>query len=129
RLIELGVAIFVIVVQPYRYRRVSSPLQRQQTKWAVYGATAGILVFLAWYVPPLAFPPLSQTGSFYSVFFNPVFTFLTLVFPICIGFAILRYRLWDIDILINRTLVYGTLTATLALVYFGLVIGLQSLLH
>lgn len=127
--VELGLAVFVVVVQLYRYRRVSSPVQCQQTKWAVYGATAAIGVFLAWYLPPLIFPVLSLPGSLYSLIFNPIFTLLTLVFPLCIGFAILRYRLWDIDVLINRTLVYGTFTGTLALIYFGLIVGLQYLLR
>jgi hypothetical protein len=50
-----------------------------------------------------------------------------LLIPLSIGFSILRYRLYDIDVLINRTLVYGSLTALLALLYFGLIFALQSL--
>jgi hypothetical protein len=52
---------------------------------------------------------------------------LLLLFPLSLGFAILRYRLWDIGVLLNRTLVYGALTVTLGLIYAGLVIGLQAL--
>jgi len=54
---------------------------------------------------------------------------LLLVFPVSIGFAILRNRLWEIDRLISRTLVYGTVTILLGLIYAGLVIGFQALLR
>ncbi len=75
------------------------------------------------------FPALVEPSSLYPVAFNMVSTFLLLFVPLSFGFAMLRSRLWEIDVLINRTLVYGTLTASLALVYVGLVIGLQALLR
>jgi hypothetical protein len=49
--------------------------------------------------------------------------------PVAIGFAVLKYRLYDIDLLINRTLVYGALTATLVAVYVGSIVMLQGLLR
>jgi hypothetical protein len=64
-----------------------------------------------------------------QLLFPTITLFSSALFYLGLGFAILRYRLWDIDAIINRTLVYGSLTALLALVYFGLIIGLQSLLH
>jgi len=84
---------------------------------------------LALTVPGLIFPTLGQSGSLYQLAIGPLYPFGVLLISLSIGIAILRYRLWDIDILINRTLVYGTLTALLALVYFGLVIGLQALVR
>ena len=60
---------------------------------------------------------------------NIIFPIAVVLVPLSIGFSILRYRLYDIDLLINRTLVYGTLMALLALVYIGLAIGLQSLVR
>ena len=119
----------IIFSQVYRYRRVSTPLQRQQTKWVVFGiitVAAGFIVFGLLFA--VFFPEVNQPDSPYSLLQN-VYPLLTLLLPLSIGIAVLRYRLYDIDILINRTLVYGTLTASLALVYFGLVIGLELLVR
>src|SRR5947208_13927205 len=72
------------------------------------------------------FPSLFPVGSLANLIANATGIGLMLLLPLSIGVAVLRSRLWDIDHLINRTLVYGTLTALLALIYFGLVIALQS---
>ena len=79
----------------------------------------------------LLFPSAGSThfGVFYGVFFETAITLFTFLIPIAFGVAILRNRLWDIDIIINRTLVYGTLTAIIVLVYFGLIFALQFLLR
>ena len=116
-----------VVAQIYRYVRVSGPVQRQQTKWVVFGLAATTLVILGRYMPLLIFPSLNTSSSPYFLLSTYIYPLGLLLIPLTLGIAILRYRLWDIDILINRTLVYGTLTALLALLYFGLVIGLQAL--
>jgi hypothetical protein len=114
----------------YRYRRVASAVERQQTKWVVVGffmlfATSTIyLVISALYPPwqpsPARLAALSVNGVTYALGYAG--------FAVCLGFAILRYRLWDIDLLIRRTLLYSTLTATLGALYFVTVIGLQWVL-
>jgi hypothetical protein len=116
-----------VIAQIYRYARVSGPVQRQQTKWVVFGLAATSLVILGRLVPLLIFPSLSTSSSPYFLLSTYVYPLGLMLIPLTLGIAILRYRLWDIDILINRTLVYGTLTALLALVYFVLVITLQAL--
>src|SRR5206468_1315030 len=65
----------------------------------------------------------------YNLFAATLTTLVFLLVPLSVGIAILRYRLWDIDVLINRTLVYGSLSTLLALIYFGCVFGLQALFH
>ena len=118
----------MVVGQIYRYRRVSSLLQRQQTKWVVFGMSVaiGCYVGLGLLYGVFSLPP---KGPFADLIIFTATYFLILLIPLSIVFAILRARLWDIDILINRTLVYATLTATLALIYFGLIFGLQSLMR
>jgi hypothetical protein len=94
----------------------------------VFGLAATAVVILGRLVPLLIFPSLSASSSFYFLLSTYVYLPGLLLIPLTLGIAVLRYRLWDIDILINRTLVYGTLTGLLALVYVCLVIGLQALI-
>jgi hypothetical protein len=99
----------------------------------VFGLAVPTAVYVGGTVLSLIFPalaePRSPYGAPYQLAFNTMSTFLVLLIPLSFGFAMLRSRLWDIDVLIHRTLVYGTLTALLAGVYVGLVIGLQALLR
>jgi hypothetical protein len=108
------------------YRRVYTPLQRQQTKWTVFGVAVVFLIEVTYTVIGSVVPGLSAPDSPYQLLAN--FTSLAFVaIPLTLGIAILRYRLWDIDTVVNRVLVYGLLTALLAMVYAGLIIGLESL--
>src|SRR5262249_30186690 len=71
----------------------------------------------------------APTGASYQLAHGAFLGCTLLLIPLSFGFAMLRARLWDVDVLINRTLVYGTLTVILTAVYVGLVIGLQALLR
>jgi hypothetical protein len=120
----------IVYSQIYRYWRVSTPVQRQQTKWVILGVAAAFAVIISILVINYGIPSLVNLNSFGAF----ILTFIVwpaalLLIPLSIGFSILRYRLYDIDLLINRTLVYGTLTVTLALIYIGSIIGLQALLR
>ena len=120
----------IIFSQVYRYRRVSNRVERQQTKWVVLGiivVLTGIFVVLPIFT--FFFPALNQPNTLVYSIIGMAYPLLLLSIPVTVGIAVLRYRLYDIDVLINRTLVYGTLTILLALVYFGLVIGLGSLVR
>ena len=95
-------------------------VERQQIKWFAYGA-ATFAIGIILIVVPLAIdtPPWFERAGVV------IFTVAGAAVPISIGIAILRYRLYEIDLLINRTLVYGALMATLVAVYFGGVVSLQ----
>ena len=117
----------------FRYRR-SSGAERQQLKWVAFTAVlaASFLVGqqLAWLGGLLV---ANSFGGELPGLNRSLENLLNVTFNVClyagVGIAILRYRLYDIDIIINRTLVYGTLTVSLALVYLGGVISLQALLR
>jgi hypothetical protein len=131
--LNVAVLLLVLVVglayQFYRYRRVSTPAQRQQTKWVVAGLAGFVANAVIWYV--LVDPALRRGASGVGALavFGPLVALLALSLPIALGISILRYRLWDIDVIIRRTLIYSALTATLALVYLVCVLALQSLLR
>jgi hypothetical protein len=109
-----------VAAQIYRYRRVSTPSQRRQSKWVVFGLAVALLGFMGTILLGEIFSSqLDQAGLFADLLEDVVISFFLLLIPVSIGVAILRSRLFDIDVLINRTLVYGSLTASLALVYFG----------
>ena len=123
-----GIGVSGVVAQIYRYRRVSGPVQRQQTKWVVFGIAATAVVILGRLVPLLIFPSLSASNSLYFLVSTYVYPVGLLLIPLSLGIAILRYRLWDIDTIINRALVYGGLSLLLVAVYLVLIVGLESLL-
>jgi hypothetical protein len=119
----------IIYIQVYRYRRISTPAQRQQTKWIVYGLAVGFLGFLATAALGNVPGPAVRASILYQVVESfLLYGFLMLV-PLAIGLAILRYRLYEVDLLINRTLVYGSLTVSLAALYIGGVVGLEAVFH
>ncbi len=131
----LGFPLLALVVsiglfsQVYRYIRISSPIQRQQTKWVLFGVIAAVALFIVLAFPLIPIPKEIRGTVFGVLIDNTLFHCAVLLIPLSIGFSILRYRLYDIDLLINRTLVYGTLTLLLALIYFGCVFVLQNLVR
>src|SRR5829696_3443064 len=99
-----------------RFRR-SGSVERQQIKWLAFAALAIPLWFLT-------NAPIEAASRSLFVVIDALI--VSALIPVAAGIAILRYRLYDIDVVINRALVYGTLTVTLALVYVGSVVGLQA---
>lgn len=115
--IVVGLSVGV-AAQLYRYRRVASPSQRQQTKWVIAGLTIALLgVVLYLIVVPQLVPAVSRPGSTrvaFLLFGVPVLDLSLLMLPVTLAVSILRYRLWDISLLLSRTLTYVPLTAILA---------------
>jgi hypothetical protein len=112
-----------------RYRR-SGGEERQQIKWIAFAASVVVVLYAIAMIASFAFPEESWTtaGSVWwlNLLTYAVLSSFTLV-PIAVGIAVLKYRLYEIDILINRALVYGSLTATLVALYFGGIVVLQRL--
>jgi signal transduction histidine kinase len=115
-----------LLAQIYRYRRVSGPAERQQTKWVIFGFAVALTGLLVGISLDDIFSSL-EPGSLADFINATVLICLMLMIPTSLGIAILRYRLFDIDVIINRALVYGTLTATVVGIYALVVGGLGML--
>ncbi len=125
-LLTYGGTIGVLI---YRYVRVFSYSERQQSKWLVFGLAGFVaLNFLFGFIGSL-FPGFGAPDSPYQLINGTLGAVTFLILPFSVGIAIQRYRLWEIDVLIRRTLIYTILTVILALLYVGLVIGLESLVR
>jgi hypothetical protein len=124
-----GFIVVSVGVQIYRYRRVSNPVQREQTKWVIFGILFGLLGAGCIIIAGLLFNPMQVFGLWGLFVANTLIYMFSACIPLSIGWAILRARLWEIDTLINKALVYGSLTGLLGLLYAGFVIGLGRLIE
>jgi len=108
RYAALGILVF-LATSAYRARQSRSPLVRRQARIVLLGSAFAFLPVTVWFLAPLAGLAL----RFETALLLPPL----LVFPLAAAVAIVRYRLWQVDSLVNRTLVYGALTAVLAGLY------------
>lgn len=127
----IGLFGTILVAPIYRYRYVSDSVQRRQTRWAVLGLISAIALFLAvGSVVPALVPSVGSIPS-QAVLYDMASTalsacgFVFVAVAFCV--AILRDRLWNIDLILNRTLVYATLSASVIGIYILVVVGLGAL--
>jgi signal transduction histidine kinase len=127
----LALAAAGLYAQVLRYRNVSSAAERQQTKWVVYGVGLWVVCLLLASIPYIYLG--GQPSGAPRPWWEPVSTlwwFLSLsILPVSLAIAVARYQLWDIDLVIHRTLVYGALTACVLAIYALVVGGMGALLQ
>lgn len=123
--IWIGALVLIPVLQIYRFRVISTPSERQQTKWVVSGLVVALVGVFSVVGMGLTFPSASQ--PLLRLVAYPLITLSFLAIPLSLAVAILRYRLWDIDFFIRKTLLYVLLTTVLVLIYLGSVTVLQSI--
>lgn len=118
-----------IVLLIYRYARVLSPSQQQQAKWLLFGFGGLFVLIILYDLIAALVPGLGAPDSLYLLAGGTISMLTFLLLPLSVGISILRFRLWEIDLIIRRTLVYSTLTAILVLIYVGLVFIFGALLR
>ena len=121
--IVVGACVACIV---YRYRRVSTPIERLQTRWVIVGFIATLLGNQVFWLPA-ALTPLGHT--LYPPIVFQIYQLSLALVPITCFVAVQRYHLYNIDTIINRALVYGLLTTTLSAMYAVSILGTQALFH
>lgn len=124
--LELGYSGFYFLAAAFifllSYRRAPSGLLRQQLKWVTFGTFAGTVPFLCFYILPFMagiVPSEWMTLSAFSL----------VLIPLCFGYAIVRYRLMDVDIIFKRGIAYTAATAAVIAVYFAIVAAIGLLFH
>jgi hypothetical protein len=128
-LYTLLIVIATVAITAHTFLRVRDPVVRAQTAWLALGLALGLAFQLMLWLLIIAIPGFSEILDrlpWWIVWL--IQAVLTLAFPICLGIAITRYRLFDIEIIIRRTLVYSMLTLTLGLVYIGSIIVSRTLI-
>jgi signal transduction histidine kinase len=116
----------------HRYRRIFNQTERQQTKWVMMGLLGSTIGFIPLAIISFIYPPALPTPErliFLFLVYIPINIVTYIFMPASITVAIFRHRLWNIDILINRALVYGTLTAFVVAFYILVVGGLGALIQ
>ena len=133
----LGISLFWYFssagMMGYRYRSIFNPNQRQQIRYVFTGMMGPLLWFILFYGINLFFPAVGGDATLTPVVFRIVMRVLSiglfLVFPACLTIAISRFKLFDIDLIINRAMVYGALTVVLATVFGFVLIIVTALLN
>jgi hypothetical protein len=120
----IGFFLSLVAAQIYRYFRVSTRVQRQQTKWVVFGVSVSITGLLA-ILLAASWAEADYGQALWPLVVQAVYHTLGVAIPLSLLAAMLQDRLWAIDVIIRRTLVYAVLTTALALAYFAMVVLLQ----
>ena len=123
----LGAFAIGIWSQIYRYRNISTAVEKQQTKWVLVGVTSLLFCIAGWILLVETFPPSTPQTLFLTntVGISIIFLFAYL-FPITMIIAIMRYGLWGIDVIIRRTVQYAIVSSLLAVTYFGSITLIQG---
>lgn len=122
-------SLLPIVVQVYRYMRIYNAVQKQQTKWFVFGLSVIFSLTIIQGIFQAGTPGSSIANEWYQLFNGPFWLLIWTLLLLSVSIPILRYRLWDIDVIINRTLVYSSLTVLLVALYVGLILTFSALVR